>query len=109
MIKKMIKKFFSKKIKSMFLEEYEKKIFLEGKKINIKFKKSKINDLSEIEYKVFSQWGEDGIIDWITSKLKDIPKSFLEIGTENYNDLIQDIFYKTKIGLGTLLKVTKKR
>ena len=68
MIKKIIKKFLSKKIKSMFLEEYEKKIFLEGKKLSIlNLKKSKINDLSEIEYKVFSQWGEDGIIDWITS------------------------------------------
>ena len=101
MIKKIIKKFLSKKIKNMFLEEYEDKLILEGKKLSVlNLKKNKIKDLSDIEYKVFSQWGEDGIIDWITSKLKRIPKYFLEIGTENYKNLIQDIFYKIKIGLG---------
>lgn len=109
MIKKIIKKFLSKKIKSMFLEEYEKKIFLEGKKLSIlNLKKKKINDLSEIEYKVFSQWGEDGIIDWITSKLKDIPKSFLEIGTENYNESNTRYLLQNKNWTGYIVEGNKK-
>lgn len=109
MIKKIIKKFLSKKIKSMFLEEYEKKIFLEGKKLSIlNLKKKKINDLSEIEYKVFSQWGEDGIIDWVTSKLKDIPKSFLEIGTENYNESNTRYLLQNKNWTGYIVEGNKK-
>ena len=93
----------------MFLEEYEKKIFLEGKKLSIlNLKKSKINDLSEIEYKVFSQWGEDGIIDWITSKLKDIPNSFLEIGTENYNESNTRYLLQNKNWTGYLIEGNKK-
>ena len=92
----------------MFLEEYEKNI-LEGKKLSIlNLKKSKINDLSEIEYKVFSQWGEDGIIDWITSKLKDIPKSFLEIGTENYNESNTRYLLQNKNWTGYLIEGNKK-
>ena len=46
----------------------------------------KIKDLSEVEFQVYSQWGEDGIIDWLVNKSPDIPKSFLEIGTENYKE-----------------------
>ena len=30
--------------------------------------------------------GEDGIIDWLMNKFPEIPKSFLEIGTENYKE-----------------------
>lgn len=87
MIKKILKKFLSVKIKNMFIEEYEKKLFLEGQKLSItNSKKNIINDFSEIEYRVFSQWGEDGIIDWIISRLKKIPKIFLEIGTEDYKE-----------------------
>ena len=71
----------------MFTEEYEKKLFLEGQKLSISnSKKNIINDFSEIEYRVYSQWGEDGIIDWIISRLKKIPKIFLEIGTEDYKE-----------------------
>lgn len=87
MIKKILKKVFSEKIRNMFSEEYEKKLFLEGQKLSISNSKKKIiNDFSEIEYRVFSQWGEDGIIDWIISRLKKIPKIFLEIGTEDYRE-----------------------
>lgn len=87
MIKKILKKVLSEKIKDMFTEEYEKKLFLEGQKLSISnSKKNIINDFSEIEYRVYSQWGEDGIIDWIISRLKKIPKIFLEIGTEDYKE-----------------------
>ena len=49
-------------------------------------KKHSIEDLSEVEFSVFSQWGEDGIIDWILSRLPCIPKTFIEFGVENYNE-----------------------
>jgi len=43
-----------------------------------------INSLSDVEFCGFSQWGEDGIIDWLIDKLPDIPQKFVEFGVGNY-------------------------
>lgn len=45
-----------------------------------------INNLGEVEVKVFSQWGEDGIIDWLVSRSPPLPQRFVEIGVENYTE-----------------------
>jgi len=45
-----------------------------------------IANLSEAEFQVYSQWGEDGIIDWLISNLPDIKKSFVEFGVEDYQE-----------------------
>jgi hypothetical protein len=42
--------------------------------------------LQEAEFRVFSQWGEDGILNWLTSRLPDIDKSFIEFGVQNYRE-----------------------
>ncbi len=47
-------------------------------------KLKKINDLSDVEFSVFSQWGDDGIIDWLNFNLKFKHKKFVEIGVEDY-------------------------
>jgi len=47
-----------------------------------------INKLADIEFKVFSQWGDDGIIQYLLSKI-DIPETsevFVEFGVENYTE-----------------------
>jgi hypothetical protein len=44
----------------------------------------RIRHLGDIEFRVCSQWGEDGIIEWLCDKLPDIPRSFVEFGVENY-------------------------
>ncbi len=44
----------------------------------------RLTDISDAEFKVFSQWGEDGIIQYIISRI-DIPdKTFIEFGVESY-------------------------
>ena len=84
---KIFKKLLSILIKKIFSEEIKKKLILKAKNLSIKNqKKKKIKNLSEIEFQVFSQWGEDGIIDWIINKFPNIPKSFLEIGTQDYKE-----------------------
>ena len=84
---KIFKKQLSLLIKKIFSEEIEKELILKAKNLSIKNqKKKKIKNLSEIEFQVFSQWGEDGIIDWIINKFPNIPKSFLEIGTQDYKE-----------------------
>lgn len=45
-----------------------------------------IDDLTEIDTKIFSQNGEDGIIDFLITKLKLRKKNFVEIGVENYRE-----------------------
>ena len=45
-----------------------------------------LNSLKDVEFKVFSQWGDDGIIQWLINKL-DIPnKTFIEFGVEDYRE-----------------------
>lgn len=48
--------------------------------------KPRIKNLSDVEFSAFSQWGEDGIIDWLIEKLPDIPKTFIEFGVEDYRE-----------------------
>jgi hypothetical protein len=45
-----------------------------------------VNVLCDAEYQVFSQWGEDGIIDWLISRLPGINHSFVEFGVQNYRE-----------------------
>jgi hypothetical protein len=52
-------------------------------KLNLELNKKKINDY---EFKVFSQWGEDGIIDYLVSNLYIKNKTFIEFGVENYEE-----------------------
>lgn len=65
----------------------ERQLLMLGRLLSetVKFKKN-INSLSEVEFKVFSQWGDDGIIQWLINNL-DIPeKTFMEFGVENYRE-----------------------
>ena len=41
-------------------------------------------DLTSKEFRVFSQWGDDGIIDWLNYILNFKNKRFVEIGVEDY-------------------------
>lgn len=40
--------------------------------------------LSEVEFKAFSQWGEDGIIQYLINKIPIEDRVFIEFGVENY-------------------------
>jgi hypothetical protein len=45
---------------------------------------SAIRDLSDVEFRVFSQWGEDGIIEWLTSHVAVPNTRFVEFGVGNF-------------------------
>ena len=47
-------------------------------------KTSKFNSIQDTEFKVFSQWGEDGIIQYLINKLPIENKVFVEFGVEDY-------------------------
>ena len=54
--------------------------------IHFNREKRSIDSLAEAELSVFSQWGEDGIIDWLVHNLPNIPKTFVEFGIEDYRE-----------------------
>jgi len=41
-------------------------------------------DLGAAEFQVFSQWGEDGVIQWLLWRLGGVEKVFVEFGVESY-------------------------
>jgi hypothetical protein len=43
-----------------------------------------IDTLADVEFQVYSQFGEDGIIEWLVSNLELQNKTFVEFGVENY-------------------------
>ena len=47
---------------------------------------SVIESLADVEFKVYSQWGEDGIIQYILSKIPIENEIFIEFGVENYKE-----------------------
>jgi hypothetical protein len=48
--------------------------------------KQVLPSLDHAEYRVFSQWGEDGIISWLLSVTGEIPQTFIEFGVENFDE-----------------------
>src|SRR5574337_823612 len=48
--------------------------------------KKRTASLSEAEFKVFSQWGDDGIIQWLVNNLEFPNKTFIEFGVGNYRE-----------------------
>lgn len=48
--------------------------------------KSQMGQKQPREFKVFSQWGEDGIIQWLINNMDIHKKIFIEFGVENYTE-----------------------
>src|SRR5258705_10862042 len=46
----------------------------------------RIKDLSEVEFRVYSQWGEDGIIEWLAAHVAVPDMRFIEFGVETFRE-----------------------
>jgi hypothetical protein len=42
--------------------------------------------LASVEFQVFSQFGEDGIVQYLITHVQDVPPTFIEFGVENYRE-----------------------
>ena len=101
-IKKIIKKIL---LTTIGYDFFEKKIFLEGTKFAFLQKKTLfVKDLSKVEFSVFSQWGDDGIINWLTNNIPIKNKIFIEIGTEDYKESNTRFLLKFKNWSGHLIE-----
>ena len=65
--------------------DLEKLLVIQGQALS-RLNPRKLQRLSDAEFKVFSQWGEDGILDWLINALPDIPSKFVEFGTSDYQE-----------------------
>lgn len=84
-------------ITNIFLKSYlQKKQFLNGHSNIIIHRKNyeNLRNLNDIEYKVFSQSGEDGIIDFLLSNLKIEKPKFIEIGVGDYSEANTRFLYE---------------
>ena len=46
----------------------------------------RLDQLADAEFRVSSQWGEDGIIEWLINKIPACGGTFVEFGVENYRE-----------------------
>ncbi len=49
-------------------------------------RKHAVRSLQDVEFRVFSQFGDDGIIQWLVRQFPDLPKRFVEFGVEDYSE-----------------------
>ncbi len=103
----MIIKFFVSFLKRMRIDifAFDKIIFCIGK-VQISLNRNKyddVEDLIETEVKIFSQNGEDGIIDYLIQKLKVDKKNFIEIGVGNYRESNTRFLYNSHHPKGLII------
>ena len=83
----------ARRLRSFFTNPIEQKVYdsllLQGTVASWRVRaQPNISSLADVEFKVFSQWGEDGIIDWIVERA-DMPSNlhtFIEFGVESYQE-----------------------
>lgn len=98
----MLKFFNLKKIVKNYLN---RKLLMIGKShiLNIRSKYSSIISLEDVDYKVFSQFGEDGIIDFILKQLKISNPKFVEIGIGDYSESNTRFLFENMGGKGLIV------
>jgi len=79
---------------SIFLNEAQKKY-------------DSINNLEDTEYKVFSQTGEDGIIDFLLNKIEILNTKFVEIGVGDYSESNTRYIYEKSFSKGLIIDIEK--
>lgn len=42
--------------------------------------------MADVEFRIHSQFGDDGIIQWLVARLPTVPKRFIEFGVEDYTE-----------------------
>jgi len=114
MIKKYIQKFTELKSKIDFLYEkhgvYDLKHpkVLMGKIMCELNNHKKISSLHDAEFQVFSQFGDDGIIQYLVNKLDIHNKTFVEFGVENYTESNTRFLLITNNWSGMVIDADKK-
>ena len=73
----------------------------------MRIKYQKITNLRDVEYKIFSQNGEDGIIDYILYCLNINKPKFIEIGVGDYSEANTRFLFETRSPKGLIVDCEK--
>lgn len=65
--------------------------------------RERVGRLDAVEFRAFSQFGEDGIIDWLIERLPGIPRSFVEFGVQDYRESNTRLLLQLRNWRGLLL------
>jgi hypothetical protein len=69
------------------LDRLDRSLLLQGRIAAMQIAtRQRVGSLADVEFRVSSQWGEDGIIEWLCQKIPDISRSFVEFGVENFSE-----------------------
>ena len=71
--------------------------------LNMRDKYHKIKKLFEVDYKIFSQNGEDGILDYLLYQLEIQKPKFLEIGVGDYSECNTRFIFERCSPKGTII------
>ena len=62
-----------------------------------------LGGLQETEFSAYSQWGEDGVINWLVGMLPEIPRTFVEFGVVDYLEANTRLLLKTENWRGLVM------
>lgn len=85
LIKKILSNIKNRIYSPLFYESEMKKLML-GKVLSNQIKLLNIENIRDAEFQVFSQFGDDGIIQWLIQNLEIPNKTFIEFGVEDYSE-----------------------
>lgn len=76
----------AKKIAQYFREEIDKSKILSARNLVLQIQQinEPLHNIHDVEFSVFSQWGDDGIIQYLIHKLDIKNETFIEFGVGNY-------------------------
>jgi hypothetical protein len=87
----------------------EKIMLLEGRRLSAENKsKNKLARLTDVEFQIYSQWGEDGILSWLVDSIPSIPNSYVEFGVSDYKESNTRFLLSTRSWCGTIFDGSEK-
>ena len=74
-------------VRAQLADLSERSLLLQGRAASRALPRGqRVRDLSEVEFRVFSQWGEDGIIEWLAEHIAVPVERFIEFGVETFRE-----------------------
>ena len=103
----MINKIFIKILNKLFKNYFDKKLLMLGTShiLNMRKNYKNISNLNEVDFKVFSQNGEDGIIDYLLFSLHIEKPKFIEIGVGDYYESNTRFLFERSSGDGLIIDI----
>ena len=103
----MINKIFIKILNKLFKNYFGKKLLMLGTShiLNMRKNYKNISNLNEVDFKVFSQNGEDGIIDYLLFSLQIEKPKFIEIGVGDYYESNTRFLFERSSGDGLIIDI----